>query len=226
MPVHLRPSATIAADALLPGDPGRAMMLAQELTEQPRMSNHSRGLWGYHGATLDGRELTIQSTGIGAPSAAIVLEELAEMGVRRAIRLGTCAALRPGLGTGDVLVVTAALAADGLGRELGGADPIEPDAELTAALRRAAGDAVPGAIIASSDRWAAGDPDRARQLAGGGAVACDMPTAALFAVGARLGVATGCLLAVAAAADGARAGDDELERAARRIGRIAAEALA
>ena len=49
MPARLRPTAPIAADAILVGDPGRALMLAQELLEQPKMSNHARGLWGYTG---------------------------------------------------------------------------------------------------------------------------------------------------------------------------------
>ncbi len=48
-------------------------MLAQELTVQPKMSNHARGLWGYWGVREDGAELTVQSTGTGGPSAALVL---------------------------------------------------------------------------------------------------------------------------------------------------------
>src|SRR5258708_7329603 len=101
---HLRPSAPYAVDALLPGDPGRALALAQQLLVQPKMSNHRRGLWGYTGETPDGRPLSIQSTGVGGPSAAIVVAELAELGVRRAIRVGTCAALAPELAHGDLVV--------------------------------------------------------------------------------------------------------------------------
>ena len=51
MPSRLRPTASVAADAILVGDPGRALMLAQALLEQPKMSNHARGLWGYWGRT-------------------------------------------------------------------------------------------------------------------------------------------------------------------------------
>ena len=82
MPAHLRPTAPIAADAVLVGDPGRALLLAQELLEEPKMSNHARGLWGYSGQTPAGDALTIQATGIGGPSAALVLGDLAELGVR------------------------------------------------------------------------------------------------------------------------------------------------
>ncbi len=52
---HLRPTAPIAPAAVLPGDPGRALALAQDLLESPRMANHARGLWGYIGAHARGR---------------------------------------------------------------------------------------------------------------------------------------------------------------------------
>src|SRR5690349_15047482 len=94
MPARLRPTAPNATDAILVGDPGRALMLAQELLQQPKMSNHARGLWGYTGVTHEGHELTVQSTGMGGPSATVVLHDLAELGVRRALRIGTCTALR------------------------------------------------------------------------------------------------------------------------------------
>ena len=85
---------------LLPGDPGRALMLAQALLEEPRMFNHNRGLWGYTGTAPDGEPVTIQATGMGGPSAAIVLPELIALGARRAIRVGTCGALARGLELG------------------------------------------------------------------------------------------------------------------------------
>ena len=57
------------------------------------MFNHHRGLWGYTGVAEDGAPLTIQATGMGGPSAAIVLGELISLGARRAIRVGTCGAI-------------------------------------------------------------------------------------------------------------------------------------
>src|SRR6478735_1322000 len=93
MPARLRPTAPIAADAILVGDPGRALMLAQALLEEPKMSNHARGLWGYTGGTAAGHRLSLQATGMGGPSAALVLADLAELGVRRAVRIGTCTAI-------------------------------------------------------------------------------------------------------------------------------------
>src|SRR5690349_6544264 len=115
MPSRLRPTSSVAAEAILVGDPGRALLLAQELLEQPKMSNHARGLWGYGGRTPAGAELTVQSTGMGGPSAALVLADLAELGVRRAIRIGTCTALSAELRPGALLVVADAHAWGGPG---------------------------------------------------------------------------------------------------------------
>ena len=72
-PIHLHPTAPLAERVLLPGDPGRALRLAEGLLETPKMFNHNRGLWGYTGTAADGEPLTIQSTGMGGPSAAIVI---------------------------------------------------------------------------------------------------------------------------------------------------------
>ena len=80
-PNHIRPAAELAERVLLPGDPGRALAVAQALLEQPpRMFNHARGLWGYTGTAPDGELLTVQATGMGGPSTAIVCEELIALG--------------------------------------------------------------------------------------------------------------------------------------------------
>src|SRR5215218_10277275 len=88
-PEILRPHEPVAERVLLPGDPGRALRLATQLIDGPRMLNHHRGLWGYSGSAADGAPLTIQSTGLGGPSAAAVVAELLELGARRLIRVGT-----------------------------------------------------------------------------------------------------------------------------------------
>src|SRR5438105_9247136 len=122
--IHLRPTAAAAERALLPGDPGRALMLAQSLLDEARMFNHHRGLWGYTGAAGDGLPLTIQATGMGGPSAAIVFSELIALGARSAIRVGTCGALAVALGLGELVIAREAICADGTSRALGaGARP-------------------------------------------------------------------------------------------------------
>lgn len=220
MPSRLRPTAPIAADAVLVGDPGRALLLAQELLEQPRMSNHARGLWGYSGPGKSGGELTIQSTGIGGPSAALVLAELAELGVRRAIRVGTCLAVEQGAAAGEVVLVGRAIAAGGSAASFGLApgDVVEPDRDLTGRLSAELG--AGGVTVASLDLR----PEPGMELPPG-AEAADMQTAAVLARAAELGVGAAALLVVAERGADAPLADEPLAEAAKRAGSVAAAAL-
>jgi uridine phosphorylase len=218
-PVHLFPTAPLAPRALLPGDPGRALLLAQALLSEPKMFNHNRGLWGYTGASVDdGELLTIQSTGMGGPSAAIVLEELAALGLERAVRVGTCGALNSDLGLGDLVVAGEALAADGTSRSLGAGERVSADAALTSALGG-------GSLIASTDLFY---DEGVRRFASLGAVAVEMEAAALFRVGELRGVAVGCVLAVSdvlSTGERQRLDEDDLIAAGERVGRAGASAL-
>jgi purine-nucleoside phosphorylase len=235
MPLHLRPSAPYAPDALLPGDPGRALALAQQLLTEPKMSNHARGLWGYTGETPEGRALSIQSTGMGGPSAAIVLHELAELGVKRAIRVGTCGAIDPDLSHGHLVVAGEALAEDGASRALGAGEAAAPDPELTARLAAALPAGGAPSRVVTTDLFYDGDPEqggppraRADAWRRRGAVAVEMEAATMFTLGHRLGVATGCVLVVSDTFDDGtrrRIDDDDLAEAAERMGALAAGAL-
>lgn len=227
MPTRLRPVASLATEAVLVGDPGRALLLAQELLDAPKMSNHARGLWGYWGRTAAGRELTVQSTGMGGPSAALVLADLAELGVRRAVRVGSCAAIAPEPRPGELLVATEAQAWGG-GR---GGEATAPDRELTAALSGALSDgggAARPATIASLDfHHPAGPPAAAAELDYViRAEAADMQTATLTIEAAARGIAFAAVLIVAESAVGEQADDELLESAAKRAGAGAASALA
>ena len=88
--MYLRPHQPVAERVLVPGDPARAMRLANALTDKPLMLNHARGLWGYTGTATDGELLTVQSSGLGGPSAAAVVRDLVALGARRMVRVGTC----------------------------------------------------------------------------------------------------------------------------------------
>jgi uridine phosphorylase len=228
MPSRLRPVASVAADAVLVGDPGRALLLAQELQESPKMSNHARGLWGYWGTTPAGRELTVQSTGMGGPSAALVLADLAELGVRRAVRVGTCAAIAPEPVPGELLVASEAHAWGG-GRE---GEAVLPDGGLTEALRAALAEteAVGTAVVASLDflhsqSTPAADPGARDAVYAERADAADMQTATLMLEAQARGVAFAAVLIVAESAAGEQADDELLEVAAKRAGGAAAKAL-
>ncbi|HVF76776.1 MAG TPA: hypothetical protein VNA28_00645 [Solirubrobacteraceae bacterium] len=230
MAVHIHPTAPLALRALLPGDPGRALALAQIVLAEPKMFNHNRGLWGYTGAAADGELMTIQSTGMGGPSAAIVLEELCDLGLQTAIRVGTCGALDGNLRLGDLVIAQAALASDGASRALGADGRVFADAGLVTALQAA--DGMEGAytgVVASSDLFYDRDPARARGWREAGAVAVEMEAATLLRVGALRGIRVGCLLAVTDVFDdeGARTriDGDELLEVAERLGRVGAAAL-
>ena len=204
---HLHPTAELAERALLPDDPGQALALTRVLFgETPRMFNHHRGLWGYSGIALDGAPLTVQSTGIGGPSAAIVVTELHALGLRRAVRIGRAWAVDGTLRAGELVAATAVLAADGASRALGAGARIEPDAALAAALR---GDR--SGVLASADVERA-DP------AWQDAVAYDLESAAVLAAAARVGIPAACLVAIE--------GPLEPEDVAARLGRAALPALA
>ncbi len=224
-PLHLRPTAPLAERVLLPGDPGRALALAQGLLEDPRMFNHHRGLWGYTGTAPDGGALTIQATGMGGPSAAIVLTELIDLGARSAIRVGTCGALEPALALGELVIAREAICADGTSQALGAGERAPADGPLTEALLRRAPAARAGTIVSVDLFYESGPPG-----AGHAALAVEMEAAALFAVGAARGVPVACLLAVSdtftASGGRERIADEDLLSAAERMGRAAIAALA
>ena len=112
MPIHVRAEPGDYADAcLLPGDPLRAQYIAETYFDEPVQRNHERGMLGYTG-TWDGKPISVQATGMGCPSAAIVMEELVQLGVKRFIRVGTCGGLQPDLELGDMIVALTAVPAD------------------------------------------------------------------------------------------------------------------
>ncbi len=222
--LHLRPTAPLSERVLLPGDPGRALALAQGLLVEPRMFNHHRGLWGYTGTAPDGEPLTIQATGMGGPSAAIVLEELIELGARRAIRVGTCGAISPELALGDLVIASESICADGTSRALGAGERAPADRALTEALLSHAPPAHEGAIV-SVDLFYETGP-----LGGGhNALAVEMEAATLFALGAVKGAQVACGLVVSDTFDASggreRIEDHTLLAAAERLASAAIAAL-
>jgi DeoD family purine-nucleoside phosphorylase len=227
-PIHVRPTAALAERVLLPGDPGRALALAQLLLDQPLMFNHNRGLWGYTGAAADGQPLTVQSTGMGGPSAAIVLHELISLGVTRAVRVGTCGALSDALGLGELVVAREAIAADGTSAALGAERITCADGALSEALARAAGTRHDGRIV-STDLFYEPDERRAHEWSAAGAIAVEMEASSLFAVGAAAGIQVGCVLTVTDTFDAVgtrtRIDDDSLATAVEAMGTAAAAAL-
>ena len=100
---------------LLPGDPGRVLEIAKFL-DSPKKVAYNREFLTYRG-NYKGIDITVTSTGIGSPSAAIALEELANIGAKVFIRVGTCGALKSNIKYGDLIIPFAAVRAEGTTRE-------------------------------------------------------------------------------------------------------------
>lgn len=221
MPIHVRAEPGDYAEAcLLPGDPLRARYIAETFLEDVRQTNAERGMLGYTG-TFRGRPVSVQSTGMGCPSAAIVVEELVQLGVKRLLRVGTCGGLQTDLALGDLIVALAAVPADGTARHYTGGEPHAPTAdwELVHGAVHAAkelGKPVRVGPIVSSDVFYDPDKERAERWSARGILAVEMEAAVLFTVGALRKVQAGCLLTVSdvvVEGEFKRISDDELRAA-------------
>jgi DeoD family purine-nucleoside phosphorylase len=229
VPIHLRAEPGDYAPAvLLPGDPLRAERIAREFMDDARQVNGERGLLGYTG-TYQGRPVSVQATGMGCPSAAIVIEELIQLGVKRLIRVGTCGGLSSTLAMGDVVVGISAVPADRTALQYTGGEPHAPTADfgVTHGIVHAAKgmDIRPhvGAIV-SSDTFYDPDPERHRRWAARGVLAVEMEAAVLFTIAALRGVAAACVLVVSDLVGGeefVRITDEDLAAAVERMTRLA-----
>lgn len=113
MPIHLRAEqGDYAPNVLCPGDPLRSKYIAETFFDAGfRQVNAERGMLGFTG-TFEGRPISVQSTGMGCPSAGIVFEELIMLGAARLVRVGTCGGLGDGISMGDTVVAIAASSDD------------------------------------------------------------------------------------------------------------------
>jgi len=201
VPIHLRAQAGDYAPAVLcPGDPRRAAYIAGSILTDARLVNDERGMLGFTG-TFDGRPLSVQSTGMGCPSAAIVFEELVQLGCTTLVRVGTCGALQPRMGWADLVVGLASTAQDQTVRSYVGGEEHSPCASwnLVAAAVRTAEElgltAHVGPIV-TSDVFYDSDRSRLERWAARGHLAVEMEASVLYTVAALRGVQAVCLLTV------------------------------
>jgi 5'-methylthioadenosine phosphorylase/purine-nucleoside phosphorylase len=154
---------------------------------------------GYTG-TFRGRPVSVQSSGMGCPSAAIVVEELVMLGVRRILRVGTCGGLQPDMALGDLIVAITAVPADSTARHLI-REPHVPTADwdlVHGAVHAAKelGKPVRVGPIVSSDLFYNPDDGQYQRWSERGVLAVEMEAAVLFTLGALRKIKTGCLLTV------------------------------
>ena len=229
MPIHVRAEPGDYAEAcLLPGDPIRAKYIAETYFDNPVQRNSERGLLGYTGE-YEGRPVSVQATGMGCPTAAIVVEELIQLGVKRLLRVGTCGGLQPDLKLGDLIVALTAVPADSTAMHLVGGEPHAPTAdwELIHGAVHAAkelGQPMRVGPIVSSDVFYNPDGGQYDRWSSRGVLAVEMEAAVIFTLGALRGVQAGCLLTVSdivVEGEFTRISDEDLQAAVDRMTRVA-----
>ena len=232
MPYHVRADPGDYAEAcLLPGDPLRAKYIAETFMEGVEQKNWERGMLGYTG-TYKGQPVSVQASGMGCPSAAIVIEELTQIGVTRIIRVGTCGGLQPDLQIGDLIIALAAAPADSTASHYIGNEPHAPtaDFELTHAAVHAAkeqGKRTRIGPIVSSDIFYNPDGGQYQRWSDRGILAVEMEAAVLFTLGALRKIQTACLLIVSdvvVEGEFVRITDEEMKRAVDGMTELALEA--
>jgi DeoD family purine-nucleoside phosphorylase len=229
MPIHVRAEQGDYAEAcLLPGDPLRAKYIAETYLDNAVQRNAERGLLGYTGE-YEGRPVSVQSTGMGCPTAAIVMEELVQLGVKRFLRVGTSGGLQEDLELGDLIVALTAVPADATARNYVAGEPHCPTADwelVHGAVHAAKALEQPMRVgpIVSTDIFY--DPDEGRQSrwSSRGVLAVEMEAAVIFTIGALRKVQAGCLVTVSDIIVGGsftRISDEDLQAAVDRMIRVA-----
>jgi len=188
----------LADIALVPGDPGRVDRIADACDDSTVVAENRE--YKIVNATYEGRDLTICSTGIGAPSAAIAAEELHAVGVETLIRVGTTGALQSDIEIGDMVVATGAAKDEGTTRRYESATfPAVSDHEVLSALAdiaRSRDERVHVGPIATDDAFYAETEEYVREWEAAGLLAVEMEAAALFTLARRKGMRAGAICTV------------------------------
>jgi len=196
---HLLVSEGELADvALVPGDPGRVDRIASHCEAVETVAENRE--YKVVNATYEGRPLTLCSTGIGSPSAAIAAEELHNVGVETLIRVGTCGALQRGIEIGDMIVATGATKDEGTTKRYESKTvPAVPDHDVLSTLV----DVVKGhdedvhvGPIATDDAFYAETDEYVHDWEDAGMLAVEMEAAALFTLARRKGMRAGAICTV------------------------------
>jgi uridine phosphorylase len=195
----------------LPGDPARTEKIASYF-DNPRLVANNREYRTYTG-TLAGEKVSVTSTGIGCPSAAIAVEELAMIGADTFIRVGTSGGMQPHLKPGELAIITAAIRDEGTSKQYMPVEfPAVADVEVVTALREAAtrlGNPHHLGIAHSKDsfygqhqpeRMPVGNylKDRWKAWKAGGAICSEMEAATIFIVSSILGKRAGGIMLIVA----------------------------
>ena len=232
-PIHIRAApGEVAERVLLPGDPRRARHIAETYFDEPRLVSEERGMLGFTG-TYDGVPVSVQTSGMGCPSASIAVEELVMLGAKTILRVGTCGAYDPRMRLGDLVIATAAAPSDGTMLTYTEGLPYAPAASFDvvhAAYHAAeAIGRVPfvGPIVSSDVFY---HPERTvwQRWNRFGVLAVEMESSAVFTLAAMHGIRAGTILTVSDTLhteEFVRISDDELRAAVDEMARLGLETL-
>ena len=189
----------IAPYVLLPGDPERARWISTFFDEAREVSR-SREYYTYTGK-VSGVPITVTSTGIGCPGAAMAVEELINLGAHTLIRVGTCGYLQDDISPGDLVIATGAVRDDGLTKELVPPQyPAIADIEVVQALKDAAkltGHPYHVGLYRTGDAFYGSDPERAFGVwKRAGVKIFEMEAAAVLTIASLRGIRAGAIVAV------------------------------
>ena len=213
-PYHIRlAKKDVGRVALLPGDPGRVPKIAERFRDPKDLGFHRE--YRAYGGKVGSEKVLAMSTGIGGPAAAIAIEELARLGVKVMIRVGTCGAIIPSIRTGSVIIADAAVRLDGTSAQY--VPPGYP-AAATPGVVMALGEAATlrkvkyaTGITASTDAFYAGQGRKSfggflpagsarvvDEMRAAKVICFEMEAATIFTLGRVFGLRTGALFAVVA----------------------------
>lgn len=190
----------IAPYVLLPGDPSRALMIAQSWLDDASLVMANREFHSYTG-TYKGVPVSVISTGLGSPGASMVVQDLPKLNVRAAIRVGTAGTADPTIRPGDVLVATGAVRDEGSSKKhLPECFPAVADLNVTNALLNAGRkltDRISYGIVSTSDGFSFPSLAAERDLySSAGVRAFEMEAAAVMILAQVNKIAAGCILSI------------------------------
>lgn len=184
MPIHLRANKGDYADTVLVvGDPDRAEVISKKFSDC-KLVNKNRGLLGYTGL-YKGKKVSVQTTGMGCPSAAIVVEELIQLAVKRIIRIGTCGGIARHINALDLICAITSAPYDGTTHSYLNGEPLAPYATFNI-LKTADNIAERMELrlifggIASVDVFYSPDPEYVPKLQKKGILAVEMETSLIY----------------------------------------------
>ncbi|WP_298514621.1 purine-nucleoside phosphorylase [uncultured Kordia sp.] len=202
MSIHINAKkGDIASTVLLPGDPVRAKWIAETFLENPVLYNDIRGMYGYTG-TFQGKPVSVQGTGMGAPSISIYVHELInEYDVQKLIRVGSAGSYQKEVQIRDIVVAMSASSNSSMNSLpfLGENFAPTADAELFMdAINVAKEKNIPvkAGNILTSDIFYQEDPDYYKKWAKYGVLCVEMETSALYTIAARFQVKALSLLTI------------------------------